>query len=223
MAERAYLDTCTLYSIAVTDTCLRLAHAKLVEPKWSADVLEELNRNLVAKVGLTSDKAAARIRAMQRAFPDAEVTGYERLTASMTCDAKDRHVLAAAIHSGSSDLVTFNLKDFPLHSTKPYDIRVVHPDKFLLEQLAKSPRAVLQVIQEQAASKRHPPMSSRELLENLGKAGVPQFAAEAHRQVGPSERTAGVAPAADAVRKQSSASQARRLHGRSGSARDLGR
>ena len=48
---------------------------------------------------------------MQRAFPAAEVKGYEDLIAKMTNDPKDRHVLAAAVKSGARQLVTFNLKD----------------------------------------------------------------------------------------------------------------
>jgi len=34
----------------------------------------------------------------------------------MTCDQKDRHVLAAAVRSDAAALVTFNLGDFP-HSS----------------------------------------------------------------------------------------------------------
>ena len=40
------------------------------------------------------------------------MTGYQHED-SLTCDEKDRHVLAATIHCGATDLVTFNLKDFP--------------------------------------------------------------------------------------------------------------
>jgi hypothetical protein len=36
---------------------------------------------------------------MRRAFPDAEVRGYENLVETMTCDPKDGHVLAAAVRS----------------------------------------------------------------------------------------------------------------------------
>jgi hypothetical protein len=72
---------------------------------------------------------------MQRAFPDAEVRGYEALVESMTCDPKDRHVLAAAVRSQSEVLVTFNGDDFPEKSTAAYDIEVINTDDFLLDQL----------------------------------------------------------------------------------------
>ncbi len=88
------------------DLLLRLAEVGAYRPLWSADVLEELRRNL-DRTG-----AAGRGAQMRRAFPDAEVTGYQDLIATMTCDPKDRHVLAAAIRADAAVLVTFNIRDF---------------------------------------------------------------------------------------------------------------
>jgi hypothetical protein len=76
-----------------------------------------LRRNLVGSTGLSETQVAKRIGMMETAFHDARVTGYQHLEDSLTCDEKDRHVLAAAIHCGATDLVTFNLKDFPPDST----------------------------------------------------------------------------------------------------------
>jgi hypothetical protein len=53
-------------------------------------------------------------REMHRSFPDAEVRGYETLIASMTCDPRDRHVLAAAVRGDAEALPTFNTRDFRL-------------------------------------------------------------------------------------------------------------
>ena len=55
---------------------------------------------------------------MTAAFPEALVTGYESLIKNMTCDEKDRHVLAAADYLPAQTLVTFNTKDFPETSSK---------------------------------------------------------------------------------------------------------
>jgi len=60
---------------------------------------------------------------MRRAFPDAEVRGYENLAETMTCDPKDRHVLAAAVRSDAAVLVTFNIGDFPDTSTAELERR----------------------------------------------------------------------------------------------------
>jgi hypothetical protein len=78
MAFPAFLDTCVLYPAYLCDTLLRLAEAEAYRPLWSADVLAELHRNLVAR-GLGPDRVDRRIAQMSRSFPDAVVTGYESL------------------------------------------------------------------------------------------------------------------------------------------------
>jgi predicted nucleic acid-binding protein len=140
----AFLDTCSLFGAYLCDTLLRLADAGAYRPLWSAGVLDELQRNLVRR-GLAQDAVDRRISEMRRSFPDAEVHGYESLVEAMTCDAKDRHVLAAAVRSDAEVLVTFNVTDFPEASVKPYDIEVVSPDDFLLDQLDLYPGASLGV------------------------------------------------------------------------------
>lgn len=81
--------------------------------------LDELERALVVR-GLEKKAVTHRIGEMRRAFPDAEVRGYENLVERMTCDPKDRHVLAAAVRSDAAVLVTFNTDDFPDTSTAAY-------------------------------------------------------------------------------------------------------
>ncbi len=54
----------------------------------------------------------------------------------------------------------------------------VHPDDFLLDQLDLSPPTMLQLIDEQAARTRKPPLTPRDLATLLGRAGVPGFADE---------------------------------------------
>jgi hypothetical protein len=51
---------------------------------------------------------------MNVAIPDAIVTGYEPQVDRLDLpDLDDRHVLAAAIRSGATSIVTANLADFP--------------------------------------------------------------------------------------------------------------
>jgi predicted nucleic acid-binding protein len=145
----AFLDTCTLYGAYLCDTMLRLAESGTYRPLWSAGVLDELERALLTR-GLQKEAVTYRIGEMRRAFPDAEVHGYENLIEQMTCDQKDRHVLAAAVRSDAEVLVTFNLDDFPDSSTAPYDIIVVHPDDFLLDQLDLYPGNTVAALRDQA-------------------------------------------------------------------------
>jgi hypothetical protein len=113
---------------------------------------------------------------MSRAFTDAEVSGYRTLIPAMTCDEKDRHVLAAAVRANVEALVTFNLRDFPGAAVDPYDIRVVHPDDFLLDQVDLHPQQTRAALERQASAYKHDPMSFDDLLDALDRAGVPDFA-----------------------------------------------
>jgi hypothetical protein len=54
-------------------------------------------------------------------------------------------------------------------------------DDFLLDQLDLSPPTVLQVIREQAAHTRRPPLIPQDLATPLSRAGVPGFADETVR------------------------------------------
>ena len=56
---------------------------------------------------------------MQRAFPEALVTGYAYLTEVMRNDPRDRHVLAAAVRAGAAVIVTNNVRDFPVEACAP--------------------------------------------------------------------------------------------------------
>lgn len=96
-SHSALLDACTLIPIRLTTTLLWLAEAGLFEVLWSDAILDEVERNL-PKVGISSEQAARRIDAMRRGFGAAAlVDDFERLIPDMTCDVKDRHVLAAAV------------------------------------------------------------------------------------------------------------------------------
>jgi predicted nucleic acid-binding protein len=149
---------------------------------WSASVLDELERNLLER-GLAKEAVTYRISEMRRAFPDAEVRGYESLVESMTCDPKDRHVLAAAVRSDAEVLVTFNIRDFPDSSVAAYDITIVDPDDFLLDQLDLYPGSTIAALRDQASSYTAPAMSVEDLLGRLSSAGVPKFAAETRRHL----------------------------------------
>lgn len=185
MAFPALLDTCVLLPQYLNDTLLTQADAGTFRPLWSGGILDELGRNLQKVAELSADQVQYRLDCMRRAFPDAEVTGYEALIEGMTNDPKDRHVLAAAVRGNAEVLVTFNLRDFPETSLKPFDITVVHPDEFLLDQLDLYPGIVLGCLEDQVNryTQINGPMSVEELLRPLERAGVPRFADDVRRHL----------------------------------------
>ncbi len=100
----------------------------------------------------------------------------------MTNDEKDRHVLAAAVASGSQVVVTFNLTDFPEEALAPLGLEAVHPDDFLQTLLAIDEPAVLGALEQQAADLVDPPWTFDELLKALDRA-VPGFVAAVRESV----------------------------------------
>lgn len=142
MPTRVLIDACILIPYQLSEFLLRLASAGMYEPVWSAEILDELHRNLIAKIGLSEEKADRRIARMQALFPYAAVDGYEAfqdLAESLGTDPKDRHVAAAALHGRADVLITNNEKDFPVAALARYGVQVVKPDDFLRDQLELDP------------------------------------------------------------------------------------
>lgn len=183
MAFSVVLDTCVLYPAYLRDTLLRLAQAGTYRPLWSTDILDELETNLADRIG--EDKASRVVGLMREHFEDALVTGYEPLVGAMTNDAKDRHVLAAAVRANAAAIVTFNTDDFPAASTEPFALEVIDTDSFLLDQLSLAPGRVMQVLAAQAGAHRRPPRQITGLLTALERSGASRFAAEARRHLPP--------------------------------------
>ncbi len=181
MAFPAFLDTNVLYGAVLSDTLLRLAERGTFRPLWSADVLDELQRNLVRHAGLAPGAAQRRIDQMTAAFEDAMVTSYDGLTSRMTCHPKDRHVLAAAVAGQAGVLVTFNIKDFPPESLTPHGLSVATPDDFLLDQVELYPGLVGASLADQVRTSQRPRLSYAELLGRLQRSGVPLFVAAVRR------------------------------------------
>lgn len=177
MSFPVLLDTCVLYGTYLNDLLMRLAVRRTYRPLWSDDILDELERNLIEHGATTELGARRRVAAMRTHFKDALVTGYRDIEAALQCDPKDRHVLAAAVRANAALLVTFNLKDFPSRATDGFDIDVVHPDDFLLDQMGLDASQVRETLVEQAAAYDNPAMDVSALLERLERSGVPRFVA----------------------------------------------
>jgi predicted nucleic acid-binding protein len=168
------LDANVLFPFTLRDTLLRAAAIGLYQVRWSAQILDEMERNLVAKAGISAGQAARLRVVLQRAFPEAEVTGYEHLIAAMTNHEKDRHVVAAAVKAGAQVITTSNLRDF---ADLPEGLEAQSPDEFLCNLLDLAPDSFVQLLHAQADDLVNPPMSLDELLDRLARS-VPDFVSE---------------------------------------------
>ena len=95
----AMLDACVLVPVTLADTLLRLAEASLYRPLWSARIITETVRAIEeVHPQLSADDIRNRADAMDAAFGDASVTGWEALEHVISLpDPDDCHVVAAAI------------------------------------------------------------------------------------------------------------------------------
>jgi hypothetical protein len=164
---RVFLDSCVLANFGVCDLLLRLAERpRLIVPNWSAEVLSEVHRTQVQKLGWPPDLAESFNSKIQQAFPDAAITGYEDLLPLLTNEEKDRHVLAAAIRGNCPLILTFNLRDFPAHILNPWEINACHPQDYLLILYEMEPRQFAACLGE-IAGKRN--IEMQDVLIRLGK------------------------------------------------------
>jgi len=172
------LDANVLFPFTLRDTLLRAAAADFYQLRWSSEILDEMTRNLVSTG--TMPQKASRLRAiMEREFPEAMVSGYERLVAAMTNDEKDRHVVAAAVKAGAQVIVTSNIRDFePL----PDGVEAQSPDAFLQNLFDLHPDAFVELLREQAEDLVNPPMTFDELLDRLARVAPGLVAAVRSRQ-----------------------------------------
>lgn len=177
-AARAVLDANVLYAAAPRDLFIHVAREGLLLPHWSEHIHAEWTGNLLRnRPELNPAKLNRTVRLMDAAVPGALVEGYERRIAKLRLpDPDDRHVLAVALHSGAPAIVTFNLRDFPAHSTEPFGVRVLSPDEFASELLAASPERFCLAAARQRASLSRPPASVEKYLHNLRSAGLPETA-----------------------------------------------
>jgi hypothetical protein len=114
---------------------------------------------------------------MNRAFPDATVTGWEPLLPGITVpDPDDAHVAAAAITANAGVIVTSDQRGFT--SGLPAAIKVRAPDEFLLDALDLAPAAVMASVHAVAErTGRHGPRHTTHDIVGRLQASTPRFSA----------------------------------------------
>jgi predicted nucleic acid-binding protein len=173
----ALLDACVLYPVGLRDTLLSVAQAGAFRPLWSAQIIAETRGAIVTLVsGVDPARIDRMLADMQAAFPDAAVSGYERLVGDMANHSSDRHVLAAAVRGRATVIVTWNVKHFPRRACAPHGVRVQTPDQFLTGLWSEAPEAVLEALEKQSKRYTAPPISVDEMLRRH-EARLPRFVA----------------------------------------------
>jgi predicted nucleic acid-binding protein len=109
-------DANILFSRTLRDYVLYAADEGAIEVHWSQQILTEMSRNLHENLGLSHQDTSRLERLMndyiEYALLDVDPVHLAAVEA-VDMDAKDRHVLAAALSADADILLTENTKDFP--------------------------------------------------------------------------------------------------------------
>ena len=186
----AVLDANVLAPAALRDTLLRAAEVDFYQPVWSATVLAEVERTLREKLGQPPAAVQRLLAAMNGAFPLAMVADFahlQDLPALGAVDAKDRHVVAAALKAEATRIITKNLRHFPAAALAaaawPRPLVAQAPDTFLLALLEQDTPRMIALLVQQAADLRQRPTDVHGVLASLAHE-APRFVAEVRRRGG---------------------------------------
>jgi predicted nucleic acid-binding protein len=168
------LDACVLFPGSLRDILLRAAEVDLYRLCLTDQIVEEMRRNLVKKRQMTEIQAQYLVQEMKKSFSDAFEIEHIPLIPDMPVNEKDRHVLAAAVSSGSQFIVTANLKDFPQQVMEQFEIKALSADDFLIYQFSQDRETMINIVREHTNSSKNPPLSLEEVLGRLKKV-VPMF------------------------------------------------
>lgn len=166
----ALADANVLASALKRNMLLSFAEREIYRLRWSATIMAETERTIVKLLKRKDHHepeaiAARQCKRMCVAFEDAMVEGYEPLEKAVPfINAKDRHVLAAAIKTGASVIVTDNVRDFPDDLCEPFDIQALSADDFFADVISLSPPHAIAVLRNMREALKNPEISPDRLI-----------------------------------------------------------
>ncbi|MCD6672028.1 MAG: PIN domain-containing protein [Burkholderiaceae bacterium] len=170
----AVYDACVLYPAPLRDFLMWLGLSGRFRARWSAQIHDEWKRNLLKnRPDLAAEQLDRTSDLMDRAIPDAVVTGHEVLIEGLALP-DDRHVLAAAIRCHASVIVTFNERDFPADVLESFGLEAQHPDLFVENLFDLDQAAVVAAAQRQRQQLKNPPIDVNRFLDILLRQGLTQ-------------------------------------------------
>lgn len=174
---KVLIDACVLFPTVLREIVIGWAEADGFAPLWSERILEEWRRAAARLGPRDGEIAAGEIAIVTARFPDAMVAvSSETRERLYLPDQHDVHVLAAAVDGGADELLTLNVRDFPMRALAAEGIIRRHPDEFLHEALHAHPEALFRVtsgVLERAAQHGIDTSNRRALLK---RAKLPRFA-----------------------------------------------
>ena len=175
----ALIDACSLAGALNRNLLLSLAEADFFRVRWSRKILDEteeaISKILKSKGAADhAEKAASAKAAMVRAFADAEVSGYDKIVSTLEGlpDPKDAHVIAAAIKTRASIIVTENAKHFPAIILTPLDLEAKSADAFIADTIDLDAGRAVAAIRQLRLRLKKPEKTGEALLFDMEAAGL---------------------------------------------------
>lgn len=174
-------DANILFSRTLRDYFLYAADAGAIELHWSQEILDEMSRNLRASIGLDiadTDRLEQLMNAYLE-FALVEVSDEAaNEAAQVEMDAKDRHVLAAALSADADVLLTDNIRHFPKAWMDEHGIVLIGSED-LIVHLAESMPGKIRSAHEMTL--RHSKKDHEDLLATLARCAGPSAAVAVRR------------------------------------------
>ena len=173
-----FVDACALAGALKRNLLLTLAEAEFFRLRWSVPVLEvqrAIEGILAGKGAEDAVERASRARAaMEKAFADAMVDEFD--TFLPLCDGLpdpgDAHVLAAAMKTRATRIVTDNLKDFPEAILAKAGIEPRATDAFIADTIELDPGRAGAAIRRMRERFQRPEKTPDLLLLDMEAAGL---------------------------------------------------
>ena len=173
------IDACCLAGGLRRNMLLSLAEEGFYRVQWSARIMEETARAIGRISGGKADQQK-QIDAMNQAFPEAMVEGFEDLERAFIADglrdADDAHVLAAAARSNASIIVTDNLKDFPAKILDSHGLEAKSADDFIADCIDLDNAQAMAALNRMRLRLRHPEYTWDAICQKAEAQGLGQTA-----------------------------------------------
>jgi len=173
--RRVFVDTSVLFPFSVMDLFLALSENGIHEVVWTDELLDEWERVIVREHQRSPASAASVTAAIREWFADSRIdpATYRDLSPDMPGPDPDDHVhSAAAIAAHAAALITWDTAGFPVETLALRGLRVIDPDRYLVEVFEEFPDEVVNTIAEIARSKTRPPKTKNDIISALEQAGL---------------------------------------------------
>jgi hypothetical protein len=175
----AFVDACVLMGALKRNILLTLAEAEFFRVRWSGPVLTETTAAIeeyLKERGCQdyAERAKRAVSAMEDAFEEAKVEDFEQLLC--VCDglpdSKDAHVVAAALKTRASTIVTDNISDFPPEILAPLNLEVTSADSFIADTISLDLGRAVAAIKKMRVRFEKPELTPEQLLLTMEARGL---------------------------------------------------